>query len=155
MISSIDGTATSRPIAYATLTIGGDNVPSIYWNTYFGFAPTIFVEKGNFFVTPSGKPSRSLGRTNVWGYSTRDIIHDDFVAPHLKHLIEKFRLPRIALKSFIEANDLRFYVSCYWWNPERNRIPMIPPEHETIFRQSGGGIFIDEYPCEINMDENI
>ena len=77
------------------------------------------------------------------------------MAPHLKHLIDKLKLPRTDLESFIGINELRFFVSCYWWNPDGNRIPIIDPKFERIIRQSGGEVFIDEYPCEINVAEEL
>ncbi len=153
MTSLTNNNQDTRPITYASAIIGGDQMTHNYWNKYFGFIPNIVVEKGKHFITPAGKQSSSLGRTNIWGYSTKNIIFNSLITPHLEHLILKLCLPRPDIKSFIEANDLRFYVSCYWWNPEGDRIPVIDPQLDAMIRQSGGNIFIDEYPCDIHIAE--
>jgi len=154
MTSSIDSNPGGRPITYVSAIIGGDRIAPEYWSSYFGLAPTVFVEKGKHFITPIGRPSHSPGRINVWGYSTKSIINSHLVAPHLEHLISKLGLPRPDLKSLIEANDLRFFVSCYWWNPAGDRIPVVDSELDAVIRQSGGKVFIDEYPCDIHIVED-
>jgi hypothetical protein len=57
-------------MAYVTTTISGDRVPPEYWTSYFGVVPTFRVEKGVQFVTPAGKRSVGIGKSNIWGYST-------------------------------------------------------------------------------------
>jgi hypothetical protein len=154
MTSFHNDKSAARPLAYASAVIRGDRIGPEYWNAYFGICPNAhFVEKGKHWITRSGKQSSSPGQSNVWGYSTKGVMTNDFLAPHLLHLISVLGLPRPDLKSLIEDKRLAFQVSCFWWNPAKTRVTVIEPNLEDIINKSGGTLFIDEYPCDISIDE--
>lgn len=133
-------------MAFATAMIFGDDTVPEYWTTYFGLEPTFYMRKGEPFVLPSGRQSTWPGKSNMWGYSTEDIIREDLLDPHLNYLISKLSLPRPDLKAFLTAHQLKFRFSCFWANFTGDRIPFVEPRIKEIIEESGGDLSIDEYP---------
>jgi len=132
MTSSNETIPRPGRMAYVTTTISGDRVAPEYWTRYSGIEPDFYVEKGRQFVTPVGKLSAGIGKSNIWGYSSRGIIRDDTLGPHLGYLISKLKLPRPDLKVRLEADMLNFRFSCFWVKFTHDRIPIIEPHLEKV-----------------------
>lgn len=132
-------------MAYVTTTISGDQLQLEHWTRYFDIEPTFFVEKDKRFITPTGKLSSGIGKTNIWGFSTKGIILDDALTPHLNYLISHLQLPRPDLKARLDTDHLTFRFTCFWANFTHDRIPVIEGEVEKIINESGGILLIDEY----------
>ena len=151
MTLSRDLRGAARRLAYATALISGNEIPTRYWNDYFNLEPTTFVEDGKTCILPSGKTSSCLGRTNLWGYSTGNIITNDLLEPHIEWLVEQLKLPRDGFREIIEENKLRFRIFCYWTNFSGDRVPFVGKAIEDIIAVSGGVIVIDEYPQPVYL----
>jgi hypothetical protein len=132
-------------MAYVTATISGYQCPPEYWTNFFGVMPTFYVEKGVPFVTPSGKQSTGIGKSNIWGCSTKGIITADVLNPHLSYLISQLKLPRQELKTRLEGNQSIFRLTCFWANFTHDRVPIIEKDLEDVVNNSGGVVLIDEY----------
>ena len=145
MISSHRIDARPGRLAYVTVTVSGDRLSPEYWTDYFGVEPTFYVEKGKPFVTPAGKLSAGIGQSNIWGYSTKGIVDDDELDPHLRSAISNLNLPRADLKKIVEENGVSLRFSCYWANFGGNRVPHIDDRLKEVVSESGGTVLIDEY----------
>jgi hypothetical protein len=133
-------------LAYATFSIIGDEIAPDFWTQYFGVVPTIEVVKGNLFKTPSGSMSSTPGRTGVWAYSSKNIVHDDILDPHIRFLVNCLKLPRTDLPNLLVEKKAKSRLSCFWSNYRGDRVPTIDDALRQIVELSGGVIEIDEYP---------
>ncbi len=135
----------SHQLAYASLTISGDDVEPSFWTRYFGVEPDICAKKREPFTTPSGRTSSVPGRTGVWGLRSKSIVSSDQLAPHLRYLIERLALPRHDLRQLVERIDARMRFFCYWSNDSGDRVPDVPEDINAMMESLGGSIEIDEY----------
>jgi hypothetical protein len=133
-----------RSLAYATFTITGDRVLPDFWTAYFGIDPDIAVTKGAAFVTPSGRTSSTPGRTGVWGITSKSVVKQDRLDPHLRYLLTRLRFPRDDLGASLQQLDASMRFLCFWNN--RTSAPNISLEIEKLIAACGGTVEIDVYP---------
>ncbi|MDR6476256.1 hypothetical protein ABIE53_006144 [Burkholderia sp. OAS925] len=131
--------------AYASFLITGDAVSPEFWTQYFQIAPDTAIVKGKSFALPSGKSSKALGKTGLWGVSSESAVESDLLEPHLRYLIARLGLPREGLKEIAQQNGARVGFSCFWFNPSGNRVPDVPDDIRSIIEAIRGTIEIDEY----------
>ncbi|PLZ03956.1 hypothetical protein CY652_03005 [Burkholderia sp. WAC0059] len=135
----------AHPLAHASFSIYGDRLDAEFWTSYFSVTPDTSIVKGQPFMTPSGRLSRSPGRTGVWGIKSKGSIRSDSLEPHLRYLIGRLALPRSDLRGLIECTGARMRFFCYWDNEKGDRVPDIPNDIKAMMESMGGAIEIDEY----------
>jgi len=137
--------SNTNRLAYASFSIGGDEVIPEFWTRYFGVKPNMAIIKGVSFMTLSGRKSYLPGRTSIWGGSSKFAVQSDHLEPHLRYLIEYLRLPRPDLRDLVnkQGGGMRFF--CYWANYTGDRVPDVPDDFRAMMESMGGIIDIDEY----------
>jgi Domain of unknown function (DUF4279) len=131
--------------AYASFLITGDTVLPEFWTGYFQVSPDTTIVKGRSFTLPSGKASKALGKTGLWGVSSELAVQSDLLAPHLRYLVNRLGLPRDGLGEIVQHAGTNVRFSCFWFNPSGNRIPDVPDDIRAMMESLGGVIEIDEY----------
>lgn len=131
--------------AYASFLITGDAVLPEFWTDYFQMTPDTTIVKGQSFTLPSGKSSKALGKTGLWGVSSESAVESDLLEPHFRYLIARLGLPRQGLQKIVRENGAEVRFSCFWFNPSGNRIPDVPDDIRAMMEAMGGTIEIDEY----------
>jgi hypothetical protein len=131
--------------AYASFLITGDTVSPEFWTGYFQVSPDSTVVKGRSFALPSGKASKALGKTGLWGVSSEFAVQDNLLAPHLRYLVNRLGLPRDGLREVLQQAGAKVRFSCFWFNPSGDRLPDVPDNIRAMMRAMGGTIEIDEY----------
>jgi hypothetical protein len=141
--SALDASADAG--AYASFLITGDVVSPEFWTEYFQISPDTTIVKGKSFTLPSGKPSKALGKTGLWGVSSELTVQSDLLEPHFRYLIARLGLPREGLPEIVQQNGAKVRFSCFWFNPSGNRVPDVPDDIRAMTAAMGGTIEIDEY----------
>ncbi|MGH7072820.1 MAG: DUF4279 domain-containing protein [Stellaceae bacterium] len=136
----------TRPLAYATCVISGDDVEPAFWTKFFSVEPSTADVKGKPFKTPSGRTSSRPGRTGVWALSSKSVVSNDVLNPHIVYLISRLKLPREDLSRLIGESGATLSFLCFWSNYSGRRVPLIDPALRKIVESCGGIIQIDEYP---------
>jgi Domain of unknown function (DUF4279) len=136
----------SSLLTYATFTVSGDSVVPNFWTEYFEITPDIAVTKGHSFVTPSGRASKTPGRTGVWGITSKSIVTVNSIDLHLLNLIDRLKLPRSDLATLLLDHGAKIRVLCYWANYSGSPVPQISENLRRTFESSGGVVEIDQYP---------
>ncbi|MCE4541986.1 MULTISPECIES: DUF4279 domain-containing protein [Caballeronia] len=136
---------SEHQLAHATFHVMGDSVTPSFWTAYFGVEPDTAISKGQYFITPSGRPSRTPGRVGLWGVGSKLFVLSDQLEPHLRYLAERLNLSRPGLRDLLarEGVEVRFW--CYWNNESGNREPDVPDDIRTMMESLGGTVEIDEY----------
>jgi hypothetical protein len=139
-----------RVLAKASFSIHGDAVEPAFWTDYFGCKPTESrVWSDERGLAPSGR--RYAPRAGLWNLSTEASISNDHLDPHLSFLVTKLALPRLDLGALLRELAPKSRVFCFWQNDSGDRVPDVRPEYLDIFRASGIGFEIDEYPQQIGI----
>lgn len=144
MISSASDESADAA-AYASFLITGDNVSPEFWSEYFQVSPDTAIVKGKTFTLPSGKPSKAMGKTGLWGVSSESAVQSDLLEPHFRYLIARLALPREGLSDLLRRSGAKVRLSCFWFNPSGNRIPDVPDDIRAMMDALQGTIEIDEY----------
>ncbi|KXV10071.1 hypothetical protein CR51_09155 [Caballeronia megalochromosomata] len=131
--------------AHATFHVTGDAVTPEFWTDYFGVEPDTAIVKGEYFTTPSGRPSRTPGRVGLWGVRSKNRVQSDHLEPHLRHFVERLNLLRPGLRDLLERKGVKVRFWCYWDNESGDRVPDVPDDIRTTMESLGGTIEIDEY----------
>ncbi|KXU89341.1 hypothetical protein CI15_09970 [Paraburkholderia monticola] len=131
--------------AYASFLITGDAVSPEFWTKYFQVSPDTTIVKGKSFTLPSGKSSKAVGTTGLWGVSSELSVQSDLLEPHFRYLIARLGLPREGLPDLVRRNGAKIRFSCFWFNPSGNRVPDVPDDIRAMMEAMGGTIEIDEY----------
>lgn len=131
--------------AYASFLITGNDVSTEFWTEYFHVSPDIAVVKGKTFTLPSGKPSKAIGKTGLWGVSSESAVQSDSLEPHFRYLIARLALPREGLSDLVRQIGAKVRLSCFWFNPSGNRIPDVPDDIRAMMDALDATIDIDEY----------
>jgi hypothetical protein len=131
--------------AYASFLITGDSVTPEFWSEYFQISPDTEIVKGKTFALPSGKSSKALGKTGLWGVSSELTVQSDWLEPHFRYLIARLGLPRDGLPEIVQQNGAKVRFSCFWFNPSGDRVPDVPDDIRAMVEAMGGTIDIDEY----------
>jgi hypothetical protein len=140
------GGKRAEHLAYATVTISGEDLDPDAWTAYFGVEPEISVVKGRPFRTPSGRMSTYPGRTGVWGCSSKSTVTADSLDPHIKYLVGLLGLPRSDLPCLLAHSHAKMRLFCFWSNYAGDRVPVIDTALKSVIESSGATIEIDEYP---------
>jgi hypothetical protein len=132
-------------LAHASFSIYQDVEPPEFWTNYFNVQPDTAIVKGKPFVTPSGRPSRGLGRIGVWGIRSQQHVRSDLLEPHLRYLVDRLGLPRSDLPELLMRTGARMRFFCYWLNESGDRVPDVPDDIRAMMEAMGGTVEIDEY----------
>lgn len=136
---------TEHQLAHATFHVTGDSVVPAFWTEYFGVKPDTAITKGESFITPSGRVSRTPGRVGLWGFASKPFVHSNALAPHLRFLTERLDLARPDLRETLEREGAKARFWCYWFNESGDRVPDVPDDIRAMMEAIGGTIEIDEY----------
>nr|WP_321207533.1 DUF4279 domain-containing protein [Paraburkholderia domus] len=131
--------------AYASFLITGDTVSPEFWTGYFQVSPDLTIVKGRSFTLPSGKASKALGKTGLWGVSSELAVQSNLLAPHLRYLVNRLGLPRENLREVLQQAGAKVRFSCFWFNPSGDRVPDVPANIRAMMESLDGTIEIDEY----------
>jgi hypothetical protein len=131
--------------AYASFLITGEAVSPEFWTEYFQVSPDTTIVKGKSFTLPSGKASKSLVKTGLWGVSSEFAVQSDLLTPHLRYLVDRLALPRDDLEQAVRQAGAKIRFSCFWFNPSGDRVPDVPDDIRAMMEALGGTIEIDEY----------
>ncbi|MEA3084459.1 MAG: hypothetical protein QOC89_2156 [Paraburkholderia sp.] len=116
-----------------------------FWTDYFQVFPDTTIVKGRPFMLPSGKASKALGKTGVWGVSSELAIESNLLAPHFRYLVSRLGLPREGLREIVQQAGATVRFSCFWFAPSGHRTPDVPDDIRQMMDSLGGTIEIDEY----------
>lgn len=136
---------SAAPSAYVSFLITGDTVLPECWTEYFQVAPDTTIVKGRPFILPSGKLSKALGKTGLWGVSSELAVQSDLLAPHFRYLASRLGLPRQGLREAVQQAGAKVRLSCFWFDPSGHRVPDVPEDIRLMIESLGGAIEIDEY----------
>ena len=131
--------------AYASFLITGDTILPEFWTGYFQVSPDTTIIKGRPFSLPSGKASKALGKSGLWGVSSELAVQSDLLTPHLRYLVSRLGLPRDGLAKIVQQAGAKVRLSCFWFNLSGNRVPDVPDDIRSVMESMGGTIEIDEY----------
>jgi hypothetical protein len=139
-----------RILAKASFGIHGDAVEPAFWTDYFTCEPSYSrVKSEDRGFAPSGHRHAPL--LGLWLLSTEASINSDQLNPHLAWLVARLALPRPDLGALLRKRMLTSRVFCFWADDGGDRVPDARPEYLDIFRASGIGFEIDEYPQQIGI----
>ncbi len=138
-------TDTDHQLAHATFHVMGDSVVPTFWTDYFGVDPDTAIAKGESFITPSGRVSRTPGRVGLWAVASKPFIRSNELEPHLRFLTERLNLTRPDLRETLEREGVKARFWCYWLNETGDRVPDVPADIRAMMEAMGGTIEIDEY----------
>ncbi|PLZ02571.1 hypothetical protein CY652_10710 [Burkholderia sp. WAC0059] len=136
---------TDRQLAHATFHVMGDSVVPAFWTDYFDVKPDTAITKGEPFITPSGRISRTPGRVRLWGFGSKPFVHSDALEPHLRYLTDRLNLTRPGLRELLEREGVKARFWCYWDNATGDRVPDVPDDIRAMMEFLGGVVEIDEY----------
>jgi hypothetical protein len=136
---------TTRRLASASFTIGGDYVVPEWWTRYFGVLPDVSGTKGEPLCDRTGQGRNLTRYTGVWGIGSEKAVHSDSLEPHLRYLVQRLELPRPELKTHIERVGAKMRFFCYWVNESGDRVPVVPDDIRAMMEEMGGTVEIDEY----------
>ncbi|CAL8474868.1 DUF4279 domain-containing protein [Caballeronia sp. S22] len=136
---------SEHQLAHVTFHVMGDSVTPAFWTDYFGVEPDTAITKGDYFITPSGRPSRTPGRVGLWGIGSKASIRSDQLEPHLRYLAERLNLSRSGLRELLERQQVKVRFWCYWDNESGDRVPDVPDDIRAMVEAIGGSVEIDEY----------
>ncbi|MGA7781384.1 MAG: DUF4279 domain-containing protein [Paraburkholderia sp.] len=134
-----------QQLAHATFHVMGDSVVPAFWTDYFGVHPDTAIAKGEPFITPSGRISRTLGRVGLWAVASKKLVHSNALEPHLRFLAKRLDLTRPGLRETLEREGAKARFWCYWYNETGERVPDVPDDIRAMMESLGGTIEIDEY----------
>ena len=129
----------------ASLTIRGDHVDAEAWAMYFGLAPVSFAYKGEYHITPSGRPSFLPSKTGRVHFECRgpDMLSIDAHVSALRFLLG---FPRSDFVTRLADEGSRAEIWVFVENDDGTNPPVYGPSTQDFVAEINAELILDVYP---------